>query len=79
LSEARLLRNGSDLLNDARQQVSNHAIMKRSKPALQPTLMCAWCKGIIRPAGLKISHGICGPCVKHWFGKLRTKTPPLAA
>jgi hypothetical protein len=55
--------------------------MKRSKPALQlPTLMCAWCNGIIRPAGLKISHGICRPCAKQWFGKLAAKTPrPLAA
>lgn len=69
------------LLNIAGRRMSNQAIMKCSKVAQQlPTLTCAWCNTIIKPGGLKISHGICQPCAKLWFGKLHAKTlRPLAA
>jgi len=42
---------------------------------LLPTLVCAWCKNVIKAGALKRSHGICRPCqVRHF------PTPkPLAA
>lgn len=38
---------------------------------LLPTLVCAWCKTVIRPGASKVSHGICRPCAVRWFGKLQ--------
>ena len=36
---------------------------------LLPTLVCAWCKGVIKTGAPKISHGICRPCAAQFFGK----------
>jgi hypothetical protein len=36
-----------------------------------PTLMCAWCKHVMRPGAPKISHGICRSCTARFFGKFR--------
>jgi hypothetical protein len=38
-----------------------------------PTVVCAWCNGVLRSGGTKVSHGICRPCAKHWFGKIRSR------
>lgn len=32
-----------------------------------PTLVCAWCKTVIRMGLPKRSHGICPPCRLHHF------------
>ena len=47
--------------------------MKKSANAarLLPTLVCAWCKGVMRTGTPKLSHGICQPCAAHFFGKFR--------
>ncbi len=47
--------------------------MKTSAKAarLLPTLVCAWCKGVMRTGTAKLSHGICRPCAAHFFGKFR--------
>lgn len=34
-----------------------------------PTIVCAWCKQVIRRGEAKVSHGICSPCRQKWFGK----------
>jgi hypothetical protein len=41
----------------------------RATAPLLPTIVCAWCKGVVRKGNLKISHGICRPCRAHFFGK----------
>jgi hypothetical protein len=46
---------------------------------LLPTLICAWCKGVMRHGASKVSHGICKPCATHWFGKLRPNGTPQPA
>jgi hypothetical protein len=43
--------------------------------ALMPTLVCAWCKNVIKAGALKRSHGICEPCRLRHF----PTTKPLAA
>ena len=47
-------------------------IMKKAAIASGPlpTLVCAWCKGVIRVGAPKVSHGICRPCVVRSFGKV---------
>jgi hypothetical protein len=46
---------------------------------LLPTLVCAWCKGLVRRGAPKVSHGICKPCATRWFGKFRPARPAIAA
>jgi hypothetical protein len=47
-------------------------------PALRlPTLVCAWCKGMIRAGSPKISHGICRGCAADKFGKVVSAVNPL--
>lgn len=41
---------------------------------LLPTLVCAWCKGILKAGSPKVSHGICRSCATHFFGKLQPRT-----
>jgi hypothetical protein len=41
-----------------------------------PTLVCAWCKRVMKPGSPKVSHGICRGCAAHWFGKLRRRPLP---
>jgi hypothetical protein len=54
--------------------------LKRSQKlvavALLPTLVCAWCKIVIRSGAPKCSHGICRPCRLRYFP---TSVEPLAA
>lgn len=38
---------------------------------LFPTLVCAWCKGVMKTGTKKISHGICRGCAAHFFGHLK--------
>ena len=47
--------------------------MKKGKNAgrLLPTLVCAWCKGVMRTGTPKVSHGICPSCAGQFFGKFR--------
>jgi hypothetical protein len=69
-------------LNIPAVSLSNVAIMKKKiKAALHlPTLVCAWCKAVMRPGAPKVSHGICRDCAGRWFGKFRpSATRPLAA
>jgi hypothetical protein len=40
-----------------------------SDPALLPTIVCSWCQQVLRIGTPKISHGICAPCVKLFFGR----------
>lgn len=37
---------------------------------LLPTLVCAWCKDVMKPGSPKVSHGICRPCAARFFGKI---------
>jgi hypothetical protein len=36
---------------------------------LLPTIMCSWCKEVVRIGAPKISHGICPPCAATFFGR----------
>jgi hypothetical protein len=45
---------------------------------LLPTLVCAWCKCVMKPGAKKVSHGICRPCAAHFFGHLRPARASLA-
>ena len=36
---------------------------------LLPTIVCSWCKQVLRIGTPKISHGICRPCVVTFFGR----------
>jgi hypothetical protein len=38
-------------------------------PTLLPTIVCSWCKQVLRIGTPKISHGICTPCAKLFFGR----------
>jgi len=49
-----------------------------AKPLL-PTLVCAWCKAVMRRGAIKVSHGICKPCAAQCFGKVRQSRSRLAA
>jgi hypothetical protein len=65
------------ILNISAVSLSNVATMKKKIKAalLLPTLVCAWCKEVMRPGAAKISHGICRPCALRWFGKFRPVRP----
>lgn len=36
---------------------------------LLPTIVCSWCKQLLRIGTPKISHGICHPCAATFFGR----------
>ena len=36
---------------------------------LLPTIVCSWCKQVLRIGAPKISHGICSPCASIFFGR----------
>jgi hypothetical protein len=36
---------------------------------LLPTIVCSWCKQVLRIGAPKISHGICPPCAATFFGR----------
>ena len=36
---------------------------------LLPTIICSWCKHVLRIGAPKISHGICPPCATLFFGR----------
>jgi len=38
-------------------------------PELLPTIVCSWCKQVLRIGAPKISHGICPPCAALFFGR----------
>jgi len=38
-------------------------------PELLPTIVCSWCKQVVRIGTAKISHGICPPCAVLFFGR----------
>jgi len=38
-------------------------------PALLPTIVCSWCRHVLRVGTPKISHGICAPCATLFFGR----------
>jgi hypothetical protein len=61
--------------------LSNFPIMKKAINAARrlPTLVCAWCKHVMRPGAPKVSHGICRACTVRWFGKLRPVARRLPA
>jgi len=42
---------------------------------LLPTIVCSWCKQVLRTGAPKISHGICRPCAAKFFG--RTLLEPI--
>jgi len=65
-------------LNILTRLLSNSPIMKRAIHAARrlPTLVCAWCKHVMRPGAPKVSHGICRACTVRWFGKLRPRHLP---
>jgi hypothetical protein len=82
-SHCRLSRAGArserqDSLNIFARLLSNFPIMKRAIHAARrlPTLVCAWCKHVMRPGAPKVSHGICRACNARWFGKLRPRQLP---
>jgi hypothetical protein len=37
-------------------------------PELLPTIVCSWCKRVLRIGTPKISHGICPSCAALFFG-----------
>ena len=43
--------------------------IKRQSGGLQllPTIVCSWCKRVLRTGSPKISHGICRPCAATFF------------
>jgi hypothetical protein len=47
--------------------------MIRKRPStdreLLPTVICSWCKQVLRAGVPKISHGICSPCAATFFGR----------
>jgi hypothetical protein len=46
---------------------------------LLPTLVCAWCKLVMKAGSPKVSHGICRGCAAHWFGRpARVRLPGQA-
>jgi hypothetical protein len=38
-------------------------------PELLPTIVCSWCKLVLRVGTPKISHGICPVCAALFFGR----------
>ncbi len=40
---------------------------------LLPTIVCSWCKQVVRSGAPKVSHGICPPCGTLFFGR----NPPV--
>jgi hypothetical protein len=34
-----------------------------------PTIICSWCKQVLRVGAPKVSHGICAPCAAIFFGR----------
>ncbi len=36
---------------------------------LLPTVVCSWCKKVLRIGTPKVSHGICAPCALVFFGR----------
>jgi hypothetical protein len=66
------------ILNIPAVSLSNIPIMKKriSARRLLPTLVCAWCKDVMRPGAPKVSHGICRACAVRWFGKFRPRPLP---
>jgi hypothetical protein len=36
---------------------------------LLPTIMCSWCKRVLRIGAPKVSHGICRPCAATFFAR----------
>ena len=36
-------------------------------PERLPTIVCSWCKKVLRIGAPKISHGICRPCASTFF------------
>jgi len=65
-------------LNILARLLSNPPIMKRVIHVAThlPTMVCAWCKHVMRPGAPKVSHGICRSCTVRWFGKLRPPQLP---
>ena len=55
--------------------LSNLPIMNKAINAARrlPTLVCAWCKHVMRRGESKVSHGICRACTIRWFGKFRAR------
>jgi hypothetical protein len=43
----------------------------RVSASLLPTVVCAWCDGVVKKRGKKVSHGICPSCRERHFGKSR--------
>jgi len=43
-----------------------------------PTLVCAWCKHVMKAGSPKVSHGICRGCAVHFFGHLSPARVRLA-
>jgi hypothetical protein len=48
-----------------------------SAPTLLPTIVCSWCKQVLRIGTPKISHGICAPCATLFFGRAVPSPVPL--
>ena len=71
-------RQAQNSLNIFVRLLSNSPIMKKAINAARrlPTLVCAWCKHVMRPGAPKVSHGICRACTVRWFGKLRPRQVP---
>ena len=44
-------------------------MIREYRPELLPTIVCSWCKQVLRIGAPKISHGICRPCVATFFGR----------
>jgi hypothetical protein len=40
-----------------------------SDPDLLPTIICSWCKQVLRIGTPETTHGICGPCAALFFGR----------
>jgi hypothetical protein len=38
-------------------------------PEMRPTIVCSWCKQVLRTGTPKISHGICLSCAALFFGR----------
>ena len=34
-----------------------------------PTIICSWCKQVLRIGAPQVSHGICHPCAAIFFGR----------
>jgi hypothetical protein len=48
-------------------------------PELLPTIVCSWCKHVLRIGAPKISHGICPPCATLFFGRAVPGSVPAPA